>query len=180
MTWKSTAITSVVTGATALVGWFASPLPRTPAPYGVAPRAQTTQATSGSDIEEQAARLRARLRAEAVFRQPSRDLFRFAARAVPAQPRAAEPRLVEPSGSASAPQAPPLTLSGLATDVVDGQTVRTAIISAPEGILLAREGDSVVGLYRVEKIDDEAVELVRVIDGQPLRLRLSGARDLRP
>ena len=180
MTWKSTAITSVVTGATALVGWFASPLPRTPAPGGVAPRSQATQVMPGSDIEEQAARLRARLHAESVFREPSRDLFRFAARAVPVQPRAAEPRLVEPSGAALVPQAPLLTLSGLATDVVDGVTVRTAILSAPDGVLLVREGDSVGGLFRVGKIDDDGVDLVRLVDGQPLRLRLSASRDLRP
>jgi Tfp pilus assembly protein PilP len=174
MTWKSTAI---VTGATALVGWLASPLPHAPAVSVVAPRSQVTQVVPSSDIEHQAARLRARLRDEASFKEPSRDPFHFAARAAQSQPRSQASRLAEfNSAPAPVPQVPLVTLSGLATDVVDGTTQRTAILSAPDGVLLVHEGDSVVGLYRVGKIDDETVDLIRDVDGQLLRLRLANPR----
>lgn len=168
MNWKSTAI---VTGVTALVGWLASPSPQSPARGGVAPQAQPASTTRSSDIEQQASRLRARLREESSFRQPSRDPFRFVARASPAQPRSQAPAPVEPLTIAPAPQVPLVTLSGIASDVVDGNTQRTAILRAPDGVVLVREGDTVAGLYTVGKIDEETVDLLR--DGQLLRLRLA-------
>jgi hypothetical protein len=173
MTWKSTAI---VTGATALVGWLASPLPHAPAPSAVSPKTQAARVMPTSDIEQQASKLRARLRDEADFRQPSRDPFRFAAHIAPAQARANAHPVVVPPVTAPAPQVPLITLSGIASDVVDGVTNRTAILSAPDGVVLVREGDSVGGLYRVGKIEEETVDLLRVVDGQLLRLRLANPR----
>jgi hypothetical protein len=172
MTWKSTAI---VTGATALVGWLASPLPQAPAQSVAIGQPQTAERpASSSDIEQQADRLRARLRAEAIFRAPSRDPFRFGERRIQVEPRAIAP----PPEAIEAPAIPqPLvTLSGIATDLIDGVTRRTGILSSPEGVLLVREGDTVSGIYRVEKIEEETLDLVRPGDGGLLRLRLATPR----
>jgi hypothetical protein len=74
--------------------------------------------------------------------------------------------------SASEP-APVVSLAGIAEDQIDdlsGQRVeRTAVLSSPDGVLLVREGDDVLGLYRVVTIDSDAVELERH-DGTTLRL----------
>ena len=67
---------------------------------------------------------------------------------------------------------PPVTLSGIAEDQKGQQMERTAILSSPSGVLLVREGDSVMGEYRVTRIESEAVELVKS-DGTTLRLTLS-------
>ena len=173
MTWKSTI---VATGATALAGWLASLSSHPTAPSVAAPRSQAAQVATSSDIEEQAARLRTRLREETAFRQPSRDPFRFAAPLSQSQRRVEGPRVAEPSEAATAPSAPLLTLAGLATDIVDGAPRRTAILSAPDGVVLVGEGDTVAGLYRVGKVDDDGVDLIRVVDGQLLRLGLARSR----
>ena len=76
MTWKSYALMS---GAGVLSMWFVAQ-PST-MPGGVTP-AQPRQAAgapaAASDIEEQANRLQARLQQEALYREPGRNLFRFA------------------------------------------------------------------------------------------------------
>jgi hypothetical protein len=64
----------------------------------------------------------------------------------------------------------------VAEDVVGDRVERTAILSSPGGVLLVREGDDVAGQYRVSKIENEAVELVRLSDGSALRLSLSDPR----
>lgn len=176
MTWKSTAL---VTGATALVGWLASPIPHTPTRNATVPQTQAaprSAAVSTSDIEQQAERLRARLRAEAIFREPSRDPFRFAPRAIAVERRPIAPPVTEPLEQALVIPPPPVTLSGIASDAADGVTTRTGILSSPEGVLLVREGDMVGGLYRVGKIDEETVDLVRTTDGGLFRLRLANPR----
>lgn len=171
MNWRSTA---VVTGATALVGWLASPPPRTPAASLAVRPTSASQPPLMSDIEQQATRLQSRLRAEATFREPSRDPFRFEERRAPLLPSTA-PDPAETPDTTPVSRGPLLALSGLATDVVGGITQRTAILSAPDGVLLVREGDTVSGLYRVATIEDDAVDLVRIGDGERLRLRLAAA-----
>jgi hypothetical protein len=170
MTWKSYA---VVSGAGVLSMWFAtshpSPMPgnRTPAQ----PRAAAGAAAAAPDIEEQAARLQARLQQEAYYRAPSRNLFRFAERPVP-------PPLVLPIPEVEAPQiapAPPplpLKLAGIASDQGAAGLVHTAILSTPAGVVFARAGDEVLGQFRVVKVEDNAVELVKISDGVVVRLSL--------
>ena len=76
-------------------------------------------------------------------------------------------------GNEPVAQGPLLTLAGVATDIVDGNSQRTAILSAPDNVLLVHEGDTVGGVFRVQTIEPEAVELVRLADGQSMWLRLS-------
>jgi hypothetical protein len=173
MTWKSTA---VVSGAGLLSMWFAAspPLPaRSPGAYAAQQVSPAAAATS-SDIERQAARLQARLRREAEYREPARNLFRFRDRAAatPAPGIAPAPSAPEPVVAPPPPPPPIVTLSGIASDQVGDRTVRTAILSSPSGVLLVREGDDVLGQYRVAKITEDAVELTRVSDGTTLRVGL--------
>lgn len=172
MTWKSYA---AVSGATVLAGWLASASPAN-APAGAASasrQAVPPAASAPSDIEQQAMRLQARLRAERAFREPERNPFRFGARsnraAGPARTVAApEP----PPPVEAAPAAPLVSLSGIAEDRRGDRVDRTAILSSPAGVLLVREGDEILGYYRVARIENEAVELVAISDGATRRLTL--------
>ncbi|MBI4264896.1 MAG: hypothetical protein HY657_11015 [Acidobacteria bacterium] len=168
MTWKSYA---AVSGATVLAGWLAS------APPSIGPASAPAQAEppeavppSALDVEQQAARLQAGLRQQAAYREPDRNPFRFAvrpeARNTPDASRA--PAAVE--AVAPLPPPPPISLSGIAEDRVGDRVERTAVLSSPSGVLLVREGDEVMGRYRVVKIESEAVDLAPLADGVSLRL----------
>ena len=174
MSWKSYA---AVSGATVLAGWLAS-APPSNAPGRAAPavRLPATRDVRSPDIEREAERLQARVQREVEYTQPQRNPFRFGVARpevnrggdlpgptpAPAPPPVAVP-IVEP---------PPVTLSGIAEDQKGQQLERTAILSSPSGVLLVREGDPVLGEYRVARIESEAVELVKS-DGTTLRLTLS-------
>ncbi len=174
MTWKSTAL---VSGVTLLAGWLAAERPKTTT-TSVAPAATTLSpqtAAATSDIVRQAARLQTRTRQEPEFHEPERNLFRFRATA-PARSTAIAPApSAEPLPVAvaiPAPVLPRISLSGIATDPDGERTVRTAVLSTPQGVLLVHEGDDVLGQYRVVTIGDDAVELLRRSDNTPLRLIL--------
>jgi hypothetical protein len=170
MTWKLYAVVSA--GAFVATYLMSSPpndLARSPS--SAAPSA-ARQSAVGSDIEELADRLQ-RQRTAVNYRSPGRDLFRF-------QPRPVRPPVVSPApiplaeapAPAPAPVLPLLTLSGIATDMVDGEPRRSAILSAPTGVLIVREGESVAGLYKVMAIGDESVELEAAADGSHRTLSL--------
>ncbi len=172
MTWKSYAL---VSGAGVLSMWFvATPPARLP---GRALPAQARGAASpqaASDIVEQADRLQARLRQEALYRQPGRNLFRFTPKPTA---RSAEPAGVE-APAAPAVQPPttppplPMRLAGIAVDENGSETVRTAILSTFSGVVLVRPGDEVLDRFRVTAVEDEAVDLVTLADGTAVRLTL--------
>lgn len=172
MTWKSYA---AVSGATVLAGWIASAPPstapiRAPSTSSRAPRAT---APAQSDIEEQAIRLQVRLRHNREYTEPNRNPFRFAVREPVAVERSRE---FAPPAAAPAepvlPPAPPVKLAGLAEDQVNGRLDRTAVLSSPNGVLLVREGDEILGAYRVVRIEAESIELQRLADGTSTRLTL--------
>ena len=71
-----------------------------------------------------------------------------------------------------APPAPQVSLSGVAEEQVDGRVERTAVLSSPMGVFLVKENEEVLGLYRVLRIENEAVELLKIGDGSALRLTL--------
>jgi hypothetical protein len=174
MTWKTYA---AVSGATVLAGWIASSPPaNAPAPASGQrrPATSSTRPAAGSDIEEQAARLQARLRHESEYQAPARNPFRFGAReaARSAAPERTEaPAPIEPVIPALPPP-PPIKLSGIAEDGPGDRIERTAVLSVPSGVVLVREGDTVLGQYRVAKIEANAVELTDASGGPPLRLTL--------
>ena len=172
MTWKSYA---AVSGATLLAGWLASAPPAN-APTtsaGVEPPAVGELPRAAAQIEDEAARLQAGIREQAVYREPERNPFSFGSRG-PA--RAASEAVVEaPPAEAfvPTPPPPPVTLAGIAEDQVAEVMQRTAILSSPSGVLLVKEGDDVLGQYRVSKIESSAVVLTRISDGGSVRLILA-------
>ena len=173
MTWKSYAL---VSGAGVLSMWVvAAPPSRMPSRMTPAqPREAAGAAAAASDIEEQANRLQARLQQEARYREPGRNLFRFApkpearpgALAVAAPPGPVAPQLP------TAPPPLPMRLAGVAVDQNGDATVRTAILSTFSGVVLARPGDEVLDRFRVTAVEEEAVDLVTLADGTPVRLTL--------
>jgi hypothetical protein len=118
---------------------------------------------NGVALEAEITRLHDHLRPTASPRL-GRDLFQFAAprpRVVPQDAAAIPPAPILPVAPAPAP-APSLTLIGVAQDVVEGSTVRTAIISTPGQLFLVKEGEEVsaAGLrYRVTRLSADSVDL---------------------
>ena len=172
MTWKSY---TAVSGATVLAGWLASSPPsNAPGTTAGSPaQAQRRPPAAATDIEQQAERLQSRMRTVREYAEPQRDPFRFAERAQRAvrnepafEPAAPiEPVELEPAG-------PRITVSGIAEEQMDGQVRRTAVLSSPMGVLLVREGEDVLGYYRVSRIEAEAVEFVTIGDGSAVRMSL--------
>ena len=177
MTWKSYVAMS---GATVLAGWLASsPSSNAPASTAVSrPPSPRPDAQPANDIEQQATRLQSRLRAERAYSEPQRNPFRFADREAAGPQigeRASIPELpTEPVDVG--PVAPPVSVAGIAEEQIDGRVERTAILSSPLGVLLVREGEEILGYYRVTRIEGEAVEVVGLADGVPLRLTLGTPR----
>ena len=172
MTWKLYAIVS----AGAFVATYLMSTPKTELaitrPSAVAPKTARELAAE-TEIEALADSLHVSLKSEAVYRTPGRDLFRFQ---VPVQK---PPAFVPPPAvvaSAPVPVPPPLpvlSLSGVASDVVDGKPQRSAVVSLPNGVLIVREGESVAGLYTVMAIGEDSIELESTADGTRRTLRLS-------
>ena len=170
MTWKSTA---VVSGLGLVATWLGvyTPFQIPDATPGPAPSAAVASSPA-PDIEQQADRLAIRVRQETLYREPSRNPFRFTTRAAPAAPRTAPAASPAPEPQVPAePLPPPLRLVGVASDVVDGAPQRTAIVSGAGGVQLVKVGDEIAG-YRVSAVEDDAVELTSTADGAPMRLRL--------
>ena len=175
MDWKSTA---VISGAGLLATWFFSmPAVQSPANKPIAPAGRAPQTSAATiDIQQEAARLQLRTHQEPRYNETSRNPFRFGARPAPESrpsgtsgpPRVAQPLAVP---VLSPPQAR-VSLDGIATDVVDGQEQRTAIINTDSGVVLAKEGERVAGQFRVVKIAPDAIELLNVTDGSTLRIVL--------
>jgi hypothetical protein len=174
MNWKSTAASGL--GLIAMSWWGVVSQPAAPMPVAVrATPAGEVSPAANSDIEHEAARLQARLHPDEPYTAPSRNPFRFGAAAAPAPHRPALPPTAvtafDPAAVPLPPSLPPLSLAGIATDVVDGLPQRTAILSTPSGVQLVKEGDPVAPDYRVGKIEDEAIDLIAA-DGQTRRLAL--------
>lgn len=168
MTWK---LYAVVSAGAFVATYLVSAPPHDPArsPSSAAP-SSARQSAVGSDIEQLADRLQ-RQRTAVTYRTPGRDPFRFQPR--PVRPPVVSPAPIPPAEApAPAPVLPLVTLSGIATDLVGGEPHRSAVLSAPAGVLIVREGESVAGLYKVVSISDESVELEATADGSHRTLRL--------
>jgi hypothetical protein len=154
MNWKSTAAVSSVTLLATWLGW-------TPARQSsdAPPVARDMRPVETSDIQDQAARLQTRVRSELDYQDPKRNPFRFISQRLARQPRSID--VVAPPPPVALPEAFPFTLSGMATDDVDGQPQRTAIVTSASEVLFAKTGEQ-VGSYTVTRIDESGVELTAV------------------
>jgi hypothetical protein len=166
MNWKST---TLVSGAGLLATWFAAVPPSSvPADGPADDPLPAPVAAAAASIEHEASRLQGQLRPQADFVPPIRDPFRFSRRQPPSG-IAREPDVAAESGPVRAP-APVMMLVGIAADETADGIERTAILSTSAGVLLVRVGDDVLGRYRVTAIAGDALELVSLADGEPLRL----------
>ena len=154
MNWKSTAAFSGVTLLATWLGWT----PAHQSAVTMAPAAtRDVKPVDASDIQEQAARLKTRARSELGYEDPKRNPFRFTARPIPGPTRV---RPIEPTVTPLPVALPalPFTLSGMATERVEGQSQRTAILTSASDVLFAKLGDR-LGSYTVTRIDEAGVEL---------------------
>ena len=175
MTWKSYA---AVSGAGLLATYLVSAPPTIAPghPTAARPDAVSRPASPSADIQEQAQRLQTRVRADTEFHPPSRNPFRFGARAAkpgarssPA-PSARIPETPAAVPSEPPPPPPPIRLSGIVTNTVDGVRQRAAVLNTVGGVITAREGE-MAGAYRIVRVDEDAVEVVGP-DGVSRRLNL--------
>jgi hypothetical protein len=163
---------SIVLGGGAIAAWLAGaatsnralPDPIVPSPAPIDAR--------GSDLTNEIARLRERLRPAASPHVPGRNLFSFRAGAAPheAGAPAARPALSEAPAAVSS-ALPPVKLSGIAEDPgPDASVMRLAFISVGGQFFMVKEGDQVTARYKVAKISSDAVELIDLTDDSTRRV----------
>jgi hypothetical protein len=111
-----------------------------------------------------------RLQTPGVAPARGRDVFRFATARVRVE--RVVPAARAPIEVPVAPPQPPLRLIGVAEDSASGQSVRTAIISAPDQLYVVKEGERVTSRFDVQRISPDVVELVDAVDASAVRLVL--------
>ena len=170
MTWKLYAVVSA--GAFVATYLMSSPADvARPAAPGATAAAQ--KPLPESDIAHLAEGLHVRLRKDN-YQTPGRDLFHFQTRPVrPAFVPAPTPVAAAAPLPPPPPPLPPLSLSGVATDIVDGSPRRAAVLSAPTNVFIVREGETVGGLYKVLTIAEDSIELEALADGTRRTLQLA-------
>ena len=157
-------------GGILLAAWLASAagVGRPSLPQLPPPSTDSAQLDSiAADVQSQAVRLRHRLAGAPAPSTAIRNPFAFAAR------EESEPALVrraplQPAVVVGEPPEPDLVLIGVAEE---GAT-RTAMLSSGDELLMATEGQTIVGRYRVAKVGADAVELVDLVTGATRRLLL--------
>jgi hypothetical protein len=174
MTWKSYIAASAV-GVVATYMASSPLLPRRVAPSAANPNGSVTSPPPAADIEREAARLASGLRADTSFRPPTRNPFRFGEPVV----TRSTPSAVQASPDTAAtvpppqPEPPLIVLSGIATDVANGEPVRTAVLTTAAGVTLVRVGELVGAEYRVREIREDGVDLESTSDGSVRALRFT-------
>src|SRR3954467_1245494 len=165
---KPTRAAAFLGGGTLLAAWLASAAGvRTPSILPVPERTTEAQQLDAltSGVQSQALRLRQRLSAAPAPHPTMRNPFEFGL-----QPRVvAETKSVDsPPPGVEAPPEPNLVLIGLAEE----DSTRTAMIGWGEELVMASEGQTVAGRYRVAKVSPEAIELLDLVTGTTRRLFL--------
>jgi hypothetical protein len=117
----------------------------------------------GTELANEVARLRDRLRPTTPPTRARRNLFTFKAAG---RPRAMPDGGIVPPTSTDAPPfriaEPALKLAGIAESAGPEGPERTAIISGDGQLFMVKEGDPVMVRYRVVRISPDAVELADV------------------
>ena len=156
-------------GGMLLAAWLASAagvgrpsIPQPPRPSSDDARLDSIAA----GVQSQAVRLRTRLAVAPAPGAAVRNPFSFAGRQESA-PIIAR-RLPTPAPTVVETPEPDLALVGLAED----GSIRTAMLVSGDELLMATEGQTIVGRYRVEKVGPDAVELVDLTTGATRRLFL--------
>ncbi len=165
-------------GVLLLLAWLASAagLGRQRVAPAQAPEPVETSGTTliAADVQAQTERLKSRLAAAPAPQVPVRNPFMFASKEA-APRRAAKSAETEPPPLPAVlePAEPAIDLVGIAEDRTPKGVVRTAIISALSGeLFLVKEGESIVGRYRVKAVGADSVELSDQLTGAVRRLAL--------
>jgi hypothetical protein len=145
--------------------WAATPTPRPVTVPAVGSRAVDR---SAAELSREIARLHERLRPD-VAPQYARNVFAFPTRASVAP---GDTPVAAPPSTAATRRAPDLTLVGMAEDVRDHETVRTAVINLDGQIFLVKEGESLGTRYQVDRLSADAVELRDLETDSTVRLVL--------
>lgn len=159
-------------GGILLAAWLASaagvatrqravPLPRRSA------EAEQLDVVAAS-VQSQALRLRDRLAAAPALQGPVRNPFAFVEREAPPPPAPKPQPAQTPAFIQRLIAEPDLVLLGVAEE----GSVRTAMIGSGDELLMATEGQTVAGRYRVGRISADAVELIDLGTGATRRLSL--------
>jgi hypothetical protein len=165
-------------GGLLLLAWLASAAGlavRQPQPQPEpAPAADVPSTTAlAEDVHAQTERLRTRLASAPSPRPSTRNPFTFASRTPAARPAARDEGLVVATEEPLLPAEPAIELVGVAEDLQEGKTVRTAIIATLSGdTFLVKEGESIAGRYRVSTVSADAVILSDLATGGERRLTL--------
>jgi len=111
--------------------------------------------------------------------QTGRDLFRFKPRPLPPPPPPPPPRIPTPqelAAAAAPPPPPPIALKFIGFVDSEAAGKRIAFLSDGRGApVSAREGDTVLGQYRILRIGTESIEM-SYLDGRGRQtIRLSGS-----
>ncbi len=161
-------------GGILLAAWLASAAGVTMRPRAVPLPRRSAEAiqldTVAADVQAQASRLRERLAIAPAPQTPARNPFAFAGREPVPAPQPPKPQPVN-AVTAFVQQLiaePDLVLLGVAEE----GNVRTAMIGSGDELLMATEGQTVAGRYRVGKVGADAVELVDIATGATRRLSL--------
>ena len=166
-------------GASLLVAWFSSAasvsFQRSHSPAPALDLEPTPSfAAVAADVQAQTRRLRTRLAAAPVAREPVRNPFAF--RTVAPRPQPEATRRVEeppPDPLLTAPVDPALRLIGIAEDQNADDVVRTAMLATDmDELIMAAVGDIVLRQYKITAIGANAIELMDVNTGRVRRLAL--------
>lgn len=175
-----------VAGAGLVAAWFAAAADRQSVTTSdVAVRQQDPRLARAEhlaeEIESQAVRLRAHLARPPQPTISGRNPFAFQAR-VDRERRSDQARVasvehsLEATFATTAPEPPPVTLSGIAeepsADERSAAPVRTAVLSGYGEVFLAKVGETIASRYEVTAIGADAVELKDLLTGRTIRLGL--------
>ena len=158
-------------GGILLAAWLAAAAgvgqPAIPQP--AAPSTEAIQLDAlASGVQWQAEHLRQRLAAAPAPHDLSRNPFAFGVAERSDLVHIDKPINAEPVATVQTESEPNLVLLGLAED---GST-RTAIIGSGDDLVMATEGQTIVGRYRLSKISPDGVELTDLVTGATRRLFL--------
>lgn len=172
MTWK---LYGLLSGGAFVVTYLMSgqgaSSPARPQAAGVTATAPKPRSNAEAEIQELADRLEAHARGDVNYTEPKRNPFAFVAAPRPVVAKQVIPPKVVELPPVPVPVTPTISLSGIASDHVNGVLQRTAIFSSATGMVMAHEGDTAAG-YRVVSIDENAAT-VESGDGSTFKLSLS-------
>jgi hypothetical protein len=108
-----------------------------------------------------------------------RNLFRFQTRAeavpAPASAIALPPSTPVPGGPPPAPGVPPIALKFIGLVEPEGQAPRIAVLSDARGVVHGREGEVILGQYRILRIGPDSIDIAHVDGRGRQTIRLNGS-----